>query len=149
MSEELRLVFLNYARLVTADYCEPFAALLEDPRQGMECRLAVLRYFRKYHYPPVWEKILSYVENYRENNWEYASVAALTLQNYPGQRSVQALKKALSSPNWYVRYNAAESLRVLGADYLDLMDVLNGNDRYAREMLEFQLGGLKGRRDPA
>ena len=45
----------------------------------------------------------------------------------------------MGSSNWYIRYNASQSLDQLGVEYLDLLDILSGKDRYAREMLEYRL----------
>lgn len=47
--------------------------------------------------------------------------------------------EAMHSPNWYVRYNASASLEAHGLSYEEMMDVLSGNDRYAREMLNYRL----------
>ena len=45
----------------------------------------------------------------------------------------------MSSPNWYVRYNASASLEAHGLDYEQLLQVIAGEDRYAREMLVYRL----------
>lgn len=58
----------------------------------------------------------------------------------------QILKKETSSKNWYVRHNAAKSLAVLNTDRDALADILQGNDRYAKEMLEYQLDEVKAQR---
>ena len=50
-----------------------------------------------------------------------------------------ALIHAVHSANWYVRFNAANSLEALHLDYTDLIDVLSGSDRYAREMIMYRL----------
>ena len=49
------------------------------------------------------------------------------------------LKQALHCANWYVRFNASQSLNDLQVPYLDLVDILNGSDRYAREMMLYRL----------
>ncbi|MGN1231727.1 MAG: hypothetical protein ACI4TP_07485, partial [Anaerotignum sp.] len=41
--------------------------------------------------------------------------------------------------NWYVRYNAAVSLEAMNLSYVDMADILAGEDRYAREMLEYRM----------
>ena len=69
-----------------------------------------------------------------------AIVAASVLDRYPGQDTVAALKAALSHPNWYVRYNAAGSLVALGQTEASLKDILDGPDRFAREILAYRLG---------
>lgn len=65
---------------------------------------------------------------------------------YPGPQTLEILKKETSSKNWYVRHNAAKSLAVLNTDRDALADILQGNDRYAKEMLEYQLDEVKAQR---
>ena len=48
--------------------------------------------------------------------------------------------------HWNVRHNAAKSLAVLNTDRDALADILQGNDRYAKEMLEYQLDAAKAQR---
>ena len=67
-------------------------------------------------------------------------MAASALKDYKGEDVTSALKSALYSSNWYVRYNAAVSLEASGLSYTELIDVMAGKDRYAREMLEYRMG---------
>ena len=52
---------------------------------------------------------------------------------------MDALLRAMHSPNWYVRYNASTSLEAHGLTYEEMLEVLAGDDRYAREMLSYRL----------
>ena len=52
---------------------------------------------------------------------------------------MEALKRALHSGNWYVRYAASASLEALDVRYEDMIDIVAGNDRYAREMMTYRL----------
>lgn len=78
---------------------------------------------------------MSFVDQLRKQRWEYAAIAATALSAYPGERTVEILKEALQSPNWYVRFNAAQSLEAFQLSYWELSDVMEGGDRYAREIL--------------
>lgn len=98
-----------------------------------------MRYFAKYHDDEVYPVLLDMAGKYDGGHWEYAAIACTALAGYPGEKTVETLKNALHVPNWYVRYNAAESLVRLGVKYFDLIDVIDGKDRYAREILQFQL----------
>ena len=85
-----------------------------------------------------------------------ADILAYYLENLPGVQQVKvyertadaavcytgdrgALLQALRSPNWYVRYNASASLEAHGLQYEDMLAVLHGDDRYAREMLTYRI----------
>lgn len=72
-------------------------------------------------------------------NVDLAIVSAAVLDRYPGKDTVAALKRALCHRNWYVRYNAASSLVRLGASQAELQDVFEGNDAFARDILQYML----------
>ena len=77
--------------------------------------------------------------NYADSRrMEYAVVSLMALRNYPCERTLQILSRHLHNPNWYIRYNATESMEMLGIEYQDLLDVFDGQDRYAREMLQYR-----------
>jgi hypothetical protein len=69
---------------------------------------------------------------------EYSIVALAVLRYYPQPRTVEILRAQINSSNWFVRYNATESLECLGVEYQDLVDIFDGNDRFARDMLQYQ-----------
>ena len=50
-----------------------------------------------------------------------------------------ALLAALSDHNWYVRYNAAESLVFMGLGETSCAAVLEGPDPYAADILRYML----------
>ena len=56
---------------------------------------------------------------------------------------------AMHSSNWYVRYNASASLEAHGLSYEGMMDILAGDDRYAREMLNYRLESRRLQRSAA
>ena len=49
------------------------------------------------------------------------------------------LKKALRSASWHVRCAAAASLEAQHVSGQDLADIIEGGDRYAREIMQYQL----------
>lgn len=129
---------LDYIRFESGDYCEQMLHILTDTGRDKELRLAAVRYFGRYPYEPARQLLISFAKEQDQVHWEYAAVAASCLARYPGKDVLQALSVALHSPNWYVRYNAAASLEILGLTYEQLLQVA-GNDRFAREMLTYRL----------
>lgn len=134
-----QLALLNYIRFCTGDCKEEMLALLEDPKQDKEVRLAAIRYFGRYPYQPALEPLLSFAADGDPSHWEYATVSASALARYATPQAVSTLKKALHSSNWYVRYAAAMSLEAQQVPYEELMDIVAGNDRYAREIMTYRL----------
>ena len=57
---------------------------------------------------------------------------------FPSKQSKKTLKKNLGNRNWYIRYNSSASLEKLGMTYLDLIDIIEGSDRYASEILRYR-----------
>lgn len=138
-SDKTRLCVLNYIRFHTGNYRPEMLEILRDSARDKELRLSAMRYFGRYFYAPARETLLQFLRTPDPVHWEYAAVAANALAAYPGEDTVQALMDAMHSSVWYVRYNAADSLERLELDYSDLIQVMGGRDRYAREMLMYRM----------
>lgn len=135
--EELMVGIVQFAGNVSECFSEEFAAALADKTIRKEIHLEILRYFRKFTCEKVYEKLLWILENPQEQEVEYGIVVASILDRYPGERTVEALKKALHSENWYVRKNAAISLGKIGMKEDDVREIRESGDRYALEMLTY------------
>ena len=147
----IQAAIINYFRMVPAEhvhheaYWEGLYKLLCDEKQHKEVRLALIRYFNKYYYAPVGKALVEYVQAKEEEKWEFAVVAAMALERYAGAEEDEVLTQALTSSNWYVRLNAAQSLVNKGYSYEQLIQ--NGLDAYACDMLTYrrQLKEMKER----
>lgn len=147
-------VFLH-EKLITEgllSYTGDYHTLIEElwkkiSRYSPHTQLAILNYIRfrsgKYPYEPAYGPLLAFVEDKDDTKWEFATVAASSLASYEGAAVIDALKEALHSSNWYVRYAAAQSLEHLHVNYGDVVDITAGSDRYAREMLMYRLESRK------
>lgn len=142
-SVHTQLAILNYIRFRSGDYKGEMFALMKDEETDKELRLAAVRYFGKYQFEPARKHLLAFVRDKEGANWEFATVAASSLASYPGEDVVDALKEALHSANWYIRYSAAQSLEHLKVNYMDVFDIAVGSDRYAREMMMYRLESRK------
>ena len=138
-SDHTKLAVLNYIRFKTGDYKEEFYEIMTNEKADKELRLSAVRYFGKYTYPPALDHLLEFVLDHDPSRWEYATVAVSSLGRYEGEKVIQALKDAIHSPNWYVRYGAAQALEAHHLQYSELFDIVNGSDRYAREMMTYRL----------
>ncbi len=97
----------------------------------------------RYPYQPAYEQLMKYAEREDEVRWEYTSITCFALASYPGERTIAALKKNLSSHNWYVRLNASQALESMGLEYADFIDIFEGDDRYAGEMMRYRFDRKK------
>ena len=146
---DTQVAVLNYIRFRTAGYEQRMLDLLTDPAREAEVRYCAIRYLGKYAYAPAAPILREMAADREDGRWEAAAISATALAAYPGQDTVDTLKSALRNPNWYVRYNAAASLEKLDVTYLALSDVMNGADRYAREMLQYFMDQRQARKEAA
>ena len=138
-SVHTRLAVMNYIRFKTGDYRREMFDIMNDGQQDKELRISAIRYFGKYIYAPALEPLMAFASDKDPDKWETANVAVSSLARYDDPRVIDILKDALHSRNWYVRYSAAQSLEAHAVTYSDLIDVVAGNDRFAREMMTYRL----------
>lgn len=138
-SIQMKVTVLNYFRFSTSECCEKMLQLLTDTEQNAEIRFSCIRYFGKYYYEPALQILLKLAENKKAQRWEYAAIASSALGLYPSKQTIEILKRNLNNSNWYIRFNASQSLEQFGLSYTDLIDVFDGSDRYAREILQYRL----------
>ena len=132
-------VILDFMRFGSRGQRDHIFPILVDEKRHPELRFSCIRYFARYPDQEAYPVLLELARGTGQERWEYAAIACAALASYPGEETVETLKQALHVRSWYVRYNAAESLSRLGVGYLDLIEVLEGNDRYAREILQYQM----------
>lgn len=134
-----QISILNYIRFQSGDYPEEMFTLMQCTSANKELRLAAIRYLGKYPFMPALDSLSAFVRERDPDRWEYATVAASALAAYPEELVIGTLKQALYSENWYIRSAAAQSLETLDVDYSEILDIVIGNDRYAREMMTYHL----------
>ena len=137
-SEQMQVNFLNYLRFSGGTHCDRVLQLLQSEETCNETRFSCIRYLGKYPYAPAYDLIARFAAGEAGRSIEYAIVALSVLRHYPQPRTIEILRKQINSFNWFVRYNATESLEYLGLEYQDLIDIFDGKDRFARDMLQYQ-----------
>ena len=137
-SISMQVNLLTYIRFASGRHCEAFFEILSDKKEHDEIRFACIRYFGKHRYDKAFRILADFTQSERGDRIEYCIVALTALRNYPSQKTMKILREKINSPYWFVRYNAAESLEMLGVRYDELVDVFDGTDRFAREMIQYQ-----------
>ncbi len=139
-SSDMQVAIINYLRLLPPlglkVRCYPvILKVLCSPKTNGEATIAAIRFFGKHKCDDAYEKLLEFLEVDNEDSmgFNYAAVAAGALRNYGSQRTIDALLKKLSSRDWYVRYNCADSLIYLKVDYEEI--VSKSTDPFAKEMI--------------
>ena len=137
-SIQMQVNILNYIRFASGAHCERMFSILQNEKSDDEVKFSCIRYFGKYPYDPVYPLLKGYVAAEYSTRNEYCLISLTALRNYPGKETTELLKKNLRSTNWYIRYNAAESLSSLGVEYAELVEIFDGKDSYARDIMQFQ-----------
>lgn len=138
-STQMQVTMLNYFRFSSGEHKEFVLSLLLNAEMDEEIQYACIRYLGKYPCDAAYEPLCRLAKESSDQTWEYAAIASTALGSYPGETTVKILKTNLYSRNWYVRLNAALSLKNLGITYSELADVIDGNDRYAGEIVQYCL----------
>ena len=138
-SLDMKLNLLNYFRFSSDGHGDRMFCLLKNENENDEVRFSCIRYFGKYKYPMAYPLLLDLADSRKVSRWEYSAIASSALANYPDPQTTAVLKDNLHSTYWHIRFNAAQSLEQLGFDYSDMIDIFEGDDRYAREMLQYRL----------
>lgn len=136
---QMHELLLDYIRFASGAWREEMLALLRSTEE-LEVRIACFRYFGRYPDERVRPLLYEVGREADAPQWELCAVCMTVLSAYPEGETVEILKRGLRSRNWYVRYNAALSLQELKVDAALVRDVLEGDDRYAKEMLQYRLG---------
>ncbi|MDO4395335.1 MAG: hypothetical protein Q4C51_00890, partial [Clostridia bacterium] len=146
-SPEMQVTLLNYLRFSSGDHQEFACSLLSDEHRDNELRYSAIRYLAKYPYEKAGELISKMAVSGSDASWQYAAIASTALASYPSAENIEILKNNLYSSNWYVRFNSADSLEKLGITYLELVEVIDGEDRYASEILRYRMKADKMKTD--
>ena len=137
LSECFQVGFIRFADTLSGNrFAEDFLRALETEQLPAETQFAMVRYFRRHAVPYAKPVLLQLLRGDAEGKRELAIAAAASLASYPDGETRQALKDALHSQNWYVRQNAARSLKAIGVTWEEVQ-TSSGRDRYAADMLEY------------
>ncbi len=142
-SEKMQLSILDFFRFSSGEHVKRVFQLLTSKDTSDEIKYSCIRYLGKFHYDPAYPYLLDYAKDTDEVHWEYTAITAMSLAAYPCEQTKEVLKNLLHSSNWYVRYNASQSLETLGYTYTDLIDIFDGDDRYASEIMRYRLDQKK------
>ena len=145
----MQLNILNFMRFASIRCDCKMLSLLLDEKRDQELRFSSMRYFEKFPVPEAMVPLQDFADNREGRPWEFQSIATSALKSYPDGRTAEILKKNLSNSNWYIRRNAAISCDALGFSYSDLVQVFDGGDRYAREMLRYRFDRREAEKEAA
>ncbi|MGL5329285.1 MAG: HEAT repeat domain-containing protein, partial [Peptostreptococcaceae bacterium] len=68
--------------------------------------------------------------------WEIRALSSTALKNYKSEVVKNKLKESIKDHVWYVRQNSAKSLYSLIEDESELLNIINGQDKYACDAMK-------------
>jgi hypothetical protein len=137
--EPMQVAIINYLKLINLDLSEMLFGLLIDKNLNYEIKFSLIRYYGKHYFAPAKKVLIDFLLQKNSEEWESAALSARALSRYEDRHVIDVLKSSLSSRNWYVRLNAASSLCEMNVSEEEFWDIINGNDRFAREILQYTL----------
>ena len=138
-SHDIQVSIVDLCRLSECRFDTYIINLIKNELADDEVKFACIRYFTSKPCNEAYQLLYDFNDPLKVKRWEYVAISSRALANYPGLRTVETLKRNLYSSNWYIRLNSAEALKTLGIQYTDLIDVFEGTDRYAREIMQYHL----------
>lgn len=138
-SVQMKVNILNYFRFGNVRCDSKMLEILKNDKEDNEIRFSAIRYFEKFPSDEARPILHELAENESGRTWEYQAIATSALKSYPGDVTFRILVKNLSNSNWHVRHNSAISCEKLGYTYHDLINVFDGDDRFAREIMRYRL----------
>lgn len=134
-----QVCFINFIRIVSGNFCKRFHSLLAEKQSDPEVLFAAIRYFRTHQYSPIAGLLQQLVIQWDADDWEFAAIAAHSLEAYQSPATVQALLAGCRSTIWHVRENASDSLMQLVSETALQEFILVEEDNYAKDMLQYKL----------
>lgn len=129
---------LNFFRMIGYDVSALCIRLIQSgDKADPEVRYAAMRYFTKY--PSAQSRVifLDMLER-EESPWMDQMLAIQVLENNEDAAARDAVRKKVTSPNWYVRTKAIACLHRWGLTRAQIFDLLCLRDRYADNALLYQ-----------
>lgn len=136
-NNDIQIAIVKYTHAVSGQYKEEFYSLLLNENTNREVKFSIIRYFGKHVYEPM-QSFLCNALTDNSKDWEFIAISASVIRAYPSNETLGALKIAMNHSNWYIRYNAADSLNALSENFKELASIYNGTDQFARDMLLYQ-----------
>lgn len=139
LNDHYKICIIKFITRTNLNYNDIFLQLLKDHSQNKEVNLALICYFKNHLELKAVPLLVDYLNNYDQNNWEYADVSALVLGSYKQKIVLKALEKAIYSSNWHIKNSSSSSLVQLVDSLAELDPILTGDDKYAKEILNYKL----------
>lgn len=136
-SDFMKVCLLDYFRFANARVSELCMKLVGNTTKEAEIRYAAMRYFTKYPCDESKKFFIEVLES-KDKEWIDEMMAIQGLSSYKDTKVRELMKSRISSPDWYVRVNAADYLKMNGLDRTEIAEIVSFNDRYTNDLLVYE-----------
>ncbi len=136
LSTEMQCLLINCFSKNKVDFLKGILLMKLKDESNKEVRISIIKYFENNYYDQAYDKLIELLSC---NCWEERAVSAKSLSKYYSFEVENSLKKSLKDKNWYVRLNSASSILENNCTEEIIKEVLNGKDKYAKEILLYVL----------
>ena len=135
--DHMKECLLDYFRIQNCDAKNLCLKLMSDVQPDSEVKYRAMRYFHKFPCEEARENFLQILRD-KTAIWIRQMLAIQGLQRYDDLEVHEAVKRKVTSREWYVRNNAVAFLHKKGMDRAELKELLLLNDKYANESMLYQ-----------
>lgn len=139
LSLEMKIAIISFITKIDSrgDWSNEMLQLLKNPKTEKILKPVLIKYFAEYYDERVLDSLYEILEYSYFQNKSCVIAAIKTLKNYPGDSTIKVLKDTLKSERLEFQIEAAETLSHLDVDYLELLDIYDGENQKAREILKY------------
>lgn len=139
-NEQIQIAIIEHFINVKFEFGGSDILTLIEKTSYKEAVIAGLKYFKIFPYDYAKNLINKSIVN---DSYEVRAIAATALASYNYEESLKVLTRSISDSNWFVRYNSAFSiLSLTKGNYKEnsvIENIINGEDKYAREIMIYAL----------
>ncbi len=134
---KIQIVIITHFRNVCENSVkEELFEILWKNKCNKEVKASIIKYFGKVKYDLAKDKLMEFLKN---DEWEIKALSAKALGIYESEDVLEALMESIEDSNWYIRLNSAMSIINFSENQDTIKNVLNGKDRYARDIMIYSL----------
>lgn len=134
---KIQLVIISHFRNVCENSVkEELFEILWKSQCHKEVKASIIKYFGKVKYNLAKDKLIEFLKN---DEWEIKALSAKALGIYEYKDVLEALMESIEDSNWYIRLNSAMSIINFSENQDTIKNILNGKDRYARDIIIYSL----------
>lgn len=136
LSAEIQCLIIDSFSKNKFDFCKKSILMKLKEESHREVRISIIKYFGNNYYDEAQDSLIKLLSS---KWWEERAMAAKSIGKYYSFEVENSLKESLKDENWYVRLNSASSILENNCTKEIVKEVLNSEDKYAKEILLYVL----------